>query len=90
LGSYLDQFIQWVLREGRYRNASEAVRFGLRLHEEDEGKIVVMRYTIGEGINSSLTGDCDHEQHLIWKKEKRKVMSNLKVTNNAVRDLSVI
>ena len=49
-----------------------------------------MRYTSNEGINSSLTGDCDPEQHLIWKKEKRKVMSNLKVTNNAVQDLSVI
>jgi len=61
LGSYFDQSIQCVLREGRYRNASEAVRFGLRLHEEDEGKIVFMRYTIDEGINSSLTGDCDPE-----------------------------
>ncbi len=84
MGSYFDQSIQWVLREGRYRNASEAVRFGLRLHEEDERKIVAMRYTIDEGINSSLIGDCDPENHLIRKKEKRKVMSNLKVTNNAV------
>jgi len=56
----------------------------LRLHEEDERKIVAMRYTIDEGINSSLIGDCDPENYLIWKKEKRKVMSNLKVSNNAV------
>ncbi len=72
LGSYFDQFIQGVLREGRYKNASEVVRAGLRLLEEEEQKIIALRQAIDEGINSGLAEDFDPEEHLKMLKAKRK------------------
>jgi antitoxin ParD1/3/4 len=72
LGSYFDQFIQGVLKEGRYKNASEVVRAGLRLLEEQEQKIIALRHAIDEGINSGLAKDFDPDEHLKMLKEKRK------------------
>ena len=72
LGCYFDQFIQSVLKEGRYKNASEAVRAGLRLLEEEEQKIIALRHAIDEGINSGLAEDFDPEEHLKMMKAKRK------------------
>lgn len=64
LGSYFDQFIQNILKEGRYKNASEAVRAGLRLLEEEEQKIIALRHAIGEGVKSGLAEDFDPDEHL--------------------------
>jgi antitoxin ParD1/3/4 len=72
LGSYFDQFIQGVLREGRYKNASEVVRAGLRLLEEEEQKTIALRHAIEEGINSGIAKDFDPEEHLKLLKAKRK------------------
>lgn len=71
LGSYFDQFIQGVLKEGRYKNASEVVRAGLRLLEEEEQKIIALRHAIEEGINSGLAEEFDSEEHLKMLKAKR-------------------
>lgn len=73
LGSYFDQFIQSVLREGRYKNASEVVRAGLRLLEEEEQKIIVLRQAINEGVNSGIAEDFDPDVHLKMLKEKMKI-----------------
>ncbi len=72
LGSYFDQFIQTILKEGRYKNASEAVRAGLRLLEEEEKKIIALRQAINEGINSGIAEDFDPDEHLKLMKSKRK------------------
>lgn len=72
LGSYFDQFIQGVLKEGRYKNASEVVRAGLRLLEEEEQKIIALRNAINDGINSGLTEEFDPEVHLKKIKANRK------------------
>ena len=72
LGSYFDQFIQSTLREGRYKNASEVVRAGLRLLEEEEQKIIALRHVIDEGINSGLAEDFDPDEHLRTLKANRK------------------
>lgn len=71
LGSYFEQFIQNILREGRYKNASEVVRAGLRLLEEEEQKIIALRHAIDEGINSGLAEDFDPEEYLKTLKAKR-------------------
>jgi antitoxin ParD1/3/4 len=72
LGSYFDQFIQGVLKQGRYKNASEVVRAGLRLLEEEEQKIIALRHAIDEGVKSGLAEDFDAEEHLKMVKAKRK------------------
>ncbi len=63
MSNYFDQFIQGILREGRYKNASEVVRAGLRLLEEEEQKIIALRHAIDEDINSGLAEDFDPEEH---------------------------
>ena len=72
LGNYFDQFIQGILREGRYKNTSEAVRAGLRLLEGEEKKIMALRNAIDQGINSGVVENFDPEQHLQQLKSKRK------------------
>ncbi|MBI3136489.1 MAG: type II toxin-antitoxin system ParD family antitoxin [Bacteroidetes bacterium] len=72
LGDYFDEFIQSVLRQGRYKNASEIVRAGLRLLEEEEQRVVALRHAIEEGINSGLAEDFDPDQHLKMLKKKKK------------------
>lgn len=72
LGDYFDDFIQNILREGRYKNASEIVRAGLRLLEEEERKVVALRNAIEEGIKSGHAKDFDPDQHLKMLKTKKK------------------
>jgi len=72
LGTYFDQFIQSVLQEGRYKNASEAVRAGLRLLEEEENKRLALRNAIADGIKSGVVEDFNPEAHLKQLKSKKK------------------
>ncbi len=72
LGSYFDQFMQSILTEGRYKNASEVVRAGLRLLEEEEKKTALLRQAIEDGINSGWAEDFDPDEHLKSLKAKRK------------------
>ena len=49
LGPHFDEFIQASVLGGRYTNASEVIRAGLRKLEEDERKIAALRSAIEEG-----------------------------------------
>jgi antitoxin ParD1/3/4 len=72
LGSYFDQFIQSVLKKGRYKNTSEVIRAGLRLLEEEEQKMIALRKAIEDGVNSGLAEDYNPEEHLKVLKAKKK------------------
>ena len=71
LGAHFDEFVQSSVRGGRYTNASEVIRAGLRKLEEDERKIVALRAAIEEGENSGYVEDFDFESHLEELKAKR-------------------
>jgi len=73
IGDYFDSFIKSRISTGRYKNASEVVRAGLRLLEEEENKIMALRATIQEGIESGIARDFDPDTHL----SKLKANKNL-------------
>lgn len=52
LGEHFDEFIAEQLETGRYGSASEVVRAGLRLLEENEGKLERLRRLLEEGEKS--------------------------------------
>ncbi|MCK4921049.1 MAG: type II toxin-antitoxin system ParD family antitoxin [Bacteroidales bacterium] len=73
LGNYFDKFIQSRLNVGRYKNASEVIRAGLRLLEEEENKMIALRNAIQEGIESGIAHDFNPENHLKELKAKKKL-----------------
>ena len=72
LGSHFDEFVQASILGGRYTNASEVIRAGLRRLEEDEQKIAALRAAIEEGEASGYVEDFDFEFHLEELKAKRR------------------
>ncbi len=64
LGSYFEDFIKVQISLGRYNNASEVIRAGLRLLADDESRIVALKSAIEEGINSGIAEDFDPQAHL--------------------------
>ena len=52
LGDHFDQFIASQLATGRYSSATEVVRAGLRLLENEELKFETLRGLISEGHTS--------------------------------------
>ena len=72
LGTYFENFIQSTIAQGRYNNASEVVRAGLRLLEEQESKVVALKSAIDEGVRSGIAVGFDPQQHLRTLKTQRK------------------
>ena len=64
LGSYFEDFIKAQISLGRYNNASEVIRAGLRLLADEESRIVALKSAIEEGINSGIAEDFDPQAHL--------------------------
>jgi antitoxin ParD1/3/4 len=71
LGNYFDEFIQSRISGGRYRNASEVIRAGLRLLEEEEDKIIALKRAIQEGIDSGIDHQFNPEEYLKSLKAKK-------------------
>ena len=64
LGNYFDQFVQSSISKGRFKNASEVIRAGLRLLEEEESKVIALKTAIQDGIDSGVAHDFDPKKHL--------------------------
>lgn len=73
LGDHFETFVDNRVSEGRFKNASEVIRAGLRLLEEEENKIIVLKKAIEEGIESGTAKNFNAKKHLEkLKTAKRK------------------
>jgi len=64
LGDHFAQFIDRQVEGGRYGSASDVVRAGLRLLEECEAKLEVLRSTLAEGEASGDFQEFDSDAFL--------------------------
>ena len=74
LGDYFENFVDNKISSGRYKNASEVIRAGLRLLEEDENRIQILKSAIKDGLDSEITKDINTTENL--KKLKAKKSQN--------------
>ena len=72
LGDYFETFVDNRVIEGRFKNASEVIRAGLRLLEEEEDKLLVLRKAIKDGIDSGVAKDFNPKKHLTFLKNRKK------------------
>ena len=72
LGNHFENFIENSLSEGRFKNASEVIRAGLRLLEEEENRLIILKNAVQEGIDSGRAIDFDPKRHLESLKAMRK------------------
>ena len=75
LGNYFENFVDSKVSTGRYKNASEVIRAGLRLLEEDENRIQILKTAIKEGLDSGIAKNFDANENL--KKLKAKKSQNV-------------
>jgi len=61
IGSQLDDFVESLIKSGRYGSASEVVRAALRLLERQENQLLALKYAIEEGDQSGESGLTLHE-----------------------------
>lgn len=73
LGDHFEDFVDDKIATGRFKNASEVIRAGLRLLEEEEIKIQQLKRAITDGIESGVAKRFDPKKHLEkLKAAKRK------------------
>ncbi len=59
LGEHFDTFVASQVGAGRYANATDVIRSGLRLLEEHEQKVEALRNALIEGEESGVAGPLD-------------------------------
>ena len=64
LGNHFEQIIEKSIQSGRYSSASEVIRAGLRMLDEREQKILLLREVIEAGERSGYVKNFDPVKHL--------------------------
>lgn len=73
LDDHFEDFVDKRVSTGRLKNASEVVRAGPRLLEEEENNVTALKTTIVVGIESGVVKNFDPKRHLSkLKTSKRK------------------
>ena len=73
LNEHLTDFVKEQVAGGRYGNASEVIRAGLRLLEEREARLRALRQAINEGLESGPAESFDVEEFIASKaRESRR------------------
>jgi len=72
LGTYFEDFVENRISEGRYKNASEVIRAGLRLLEEEENRVQLLKTAIQEGMDSGVAQNFDPKKHLEMLKASKR------------------
>lgn len=62
LGDHFDAFVSAQITAGRYANATDVIHSGLRLLEEREARLDVLRRALVEGEASGIAGALDMEK----------------------------
>ena len=62
LGDHFDAFVSAQIKSGRYANATDVIRSGLRLLEEHEHKVETLRQALIKGEQSGVAGPLDIEK----------------------------
>ena len=70
LGDHLADFVHRQVQGGRYGSASDVVRAGLRLLEENEARLAALRQALVEGETSGPSTPFDVEAFLTRKRAK--------------------
>ena len=72
LGEHFENFVDKSIEQGRYKNASEVIRAGLRMLEEYESKFKILKQAINEGIDSGTALDFNTDEYLAEIKSERR------------------
>ncbi len=89
LGNYFEDFVENRISEGRFKNASEVIRAGLRLLEEKENKVIALRTAIQEGIDSGIVKNFNAKKTFRNSKSQQEIgiINQKSFTSSALRSL---
>ena len=71
LGEHFSSFVETQISQGRYSSASDVVRAGLRLLEEQEAKLQALRAALIEGEQSGPSTPFDFEEFIARKRKSQ-------------------